>query len=164
MTCIEKDKPFNHLPNLPPPCDFETPSILKAAIRAHRELAELKGAGSVIPNQAMLLQLFALHEAKLSSEIENIATTDDELYRAFGERLIATDAQTKEVLGYKDALWYGYNAIKEKGRLLTNPLFCELVDIITNGSSEIRSIPGTKLVNSFGETVYTPPDGKELTR
>ena len=65
--------------------ELETRAVLKQAIAANRALAELKGAGDLIPNQSVLVRLIGLQEAKLSSEIENIVTTNDELYRAFAE-------------------------------------------------------------------------------
>ncbi len=76
------DKPFNQLPDLPPKAELETPRVLKATTRASRALAELKGRTHSIPNPTILLNTLALQEAKLSSEIENIFTTNDELYRA----------------------------------------------------------------------------------
>jgi len=46
-------------------------------------LAELKGLGTAIPNQALLVDSLILQEAKASSEIENIVTASDALFRAF---------------------------------------------------------------------------------
>ncbi len=161
---MQHDKPYNDLPLLPPKHTIESTATLKKAILANRELAELKGIGNAIPNQALILQLFALQEAKLSSEIENIVTTDDELYRAFTEKIVKTDTQTKEVLNYKDALWFGYDAITKKNRLLTTPLFEDLVKILATSGSGIRSMPGTKLANPMGKTIYTPPEGAETIR
>ena len=77
----DPDKPYNDLPLLPPPVELETKAVLKKAISANKALAELKGKGELIPNQGVLIQTIGLQEAKLSSEIENIVTTDDELYR-----------------------------------------------------------------------------------
>jgi Fic family protein len=156
--------PFNDLPDLPPKKEIETKPILKMAIRANKALAELRVSGHLIPNQAILIQALGLSEAKLSSEIENIVTTNDELYRAFVEAEKKVDPQTKEVLFYKDALWYGYNALIQKKRLLTVPLFIELVQILRNTTEGIRTLPGTKLVNSKQEINYTPPEGVELIK
>jgi Fic family protein len=105
-----------------------------------------------------------MSEAKLSSEIENIVTTNDELYRAFSDDSANSDAATKEVLLYQEALWYGYHALTEKKRLLTTPLFEELVQILRNSDESIRRMPGTKLVNAFGEVMYTPPEGDAVIR
>jgi Fic family protein len=132
------------------------------AIRANKAMAELRISGHLIPNQAVLVQALGLSEAKLSSEIENIVTTNDALYRAFADETTNMDASTKEVLRYKDALWHGYDALSTKKRLLTTPLFVELVQILKNSVQGIRKMPGTKLVNALGEVMYTPPDGEEV--
>lgn len=162
MLLFNKEKPYNNLPLLPPKQEVETIPVLKMAIRANKAIAELRMAGQLIPNQAVIIQTLGLSEAKLSSEIENIVTTNDELYRAFVDDSIHIDAPTKEVLSYKDALWHGYNAIKSKKRFLTTPLFIELVEILKNSSQGIRKVPGTKLINSFGEIMYTPPEGEGI--
>jgi Fic family protein len=86
------------------------------------------------------------------------------LYRAFADETIESNPQTKEVLFYKDALWHGYNALKSDNRLLTTPLFTELVQILKNTALNIRKIPGTQLVNSSKEVMYTPPEGEDLIR
>jgi Fic family protein len=161
---FNKNVPYNDLPNLPPKQEIETKDVLKMAIRANKAIAELRISGHLIPNQAILIQALGLSEAKLSSEIENIVTTNDELYRAFADETTTSDPQTKEVLLYKDALWHGYNALHLKKRHLTTPLFEELVHILKNTTQGIRKIPGTKLVNSFQEVMYTPPEGESIIR
>jgi Fic family protein len=161
---FSKTAPFNELPDLPPKADIETTAILKSAIRANKAIAELRISGHLIPNQAVLIQTLGLSEAKLSSEIENIVTTNDELYQAFADEMGAVDASTKEVLLYKDALWFGYDSLKTKKRLLTTPLFIELVQILKNSTQGLRKTPGTKLVNAHGEVMYTPPEGEETIR
>jgi Fic/DOC family N-terminal len=81
-----RHRPYDDLPPLPPAgVDLETKPVLKRAITATRALAELKGVGNLIPNQSVLVRVIALQEAKLSSEIESIFTTDDDLYRAFSQ-------------------------------------------------------------------------------
>ncbi len=156
--------PYNDLPDHPPAAAVETTAVLKMAIRANKALAELRISGHLIPNQTVLIQALGLSEAKVSSEIENIVTTNDELYRAFADGDVEIDPQTKEVLFYKDALWYGYHALAVNKRLLTTPLFIELVQILKNSTQGIRKISGTKLVNGSGEIMYTPPDGEEVIR
>ena len=161
---FDKGLPYNDLPDLPPNVEVETGATLKMAIRANKAMAELRISGHLIPNQAILVQALGLSEAKLSSEIENIVTTNDELYRAFADETTNIDAATKEVLLYKDALWHGYHALSVKKRLLTTPLFVELVQILKNSGQGIRKIPGTKLVNASGKVMYTPPEGEEIIR
>ncbi len=161
---VDPLKPFNDLSLLPPKVLLETPRVLKKAIAANRELAELKGAGLLIPNQSVLIQTLGLQEAKLSSEIENIVTTNDELYRAFADITMKIDHCTKEVLRYEDAFWYGYEAISQKNRLFSAALFEEISGIIIEKKPGIRKLPGTKLKNPNGDVIYTPPDGEEIIR
>lgn len=161
---FDQNIPYNDLPDLPPKTDVETVPILRMTVRANKAIAELKISGHLIPNQAVLIQALGLSEAKMSSEIENIVTTNDELYKAFADSDISIDSQTKEVLYYKDALWYGFYALTQKKRLLTTPLFIELVQILRNSTHAIRKMPGTKLVNGLGQIKYTPPEGEEVIR
>lgn len=160
----DRTKPFNDIPSLPPAVELETREILKQAIESHRALAELKHIGALLPNQAVLINTLGLQEAKLSSEIENIVTTNDELYRAHVEKELNLTPETKEVLHYQDALWYGFKALKEEKRMLTTPLFEELCQIIKEHASGVRKTGGTKLVNGMGEITYTPPEGETLIR
>ena len=162
---FDKNKPYNDLPELPPACELESKIVLKQAISARASLAALKSAGDLIPNQAVLIQAIGLQEAKLSSEIENIVTTNDELYRAFSNDDKTDDHQTKEVLSYKNALWFGYQESKIKNRPLTTRLFEEIVEIIKGTNLGVRKVPGTKLANpTTGEVVYTPPEGESVLR
>jgi Fic family protein len=160
---FDRNTPYNDLPLLPPQKDLETKKVLKQVVNSSRALAELKGAGDLIPNQTVLLNALALEEAKLSSEIENIVTTNDELYRAFAEETYQLDHATKEVLYYSQALWLGYEAIR-KGRPLSTTLFEELVQTIKSSRFSIRKLPGTKIANGQGEIIYTPPEGEKVIR
>jgi Fic family protein len=157
-------KPYNDLPLLPPRPDLETTAVLKKAITAGRALAELKGVGETIPNQAILINSLVLQEAKASSEIENVITTNDALFRAFAAKTSRIDPATKEVLHYREALWEGFNLLKEKGLLTTN-LFVGVFQTIRQNQSGIRNTPGTKVANAAtGEIVYTPPEGEKIIR
>jgi Fic family protein len=161
---FDPQTPHNDLPLLPPPGELETRAVLKKAIAANKALAELKGGGELIPDQSLLIQTIGLQEAKLSSEIENIVTTNDELYRAFADQGQRTHPHTKEVLRYKDALWHGFKMIKEENRPLTTRLFEELFQIIKETTAGVRCTPGTKLANPLGEVIYTPPEGESIIR
>ena len=79
---FDRQQPYNDLPLLPPATELETKVVLKQAIASNRVLANLRGLAAKIPNQAILINSIVLQEARLSSEIENIVTTSDELYRA----------------------------------------------------------------------------------
>jgi Fic family protein len=161
---FDPQKPYNDLPLLPPPVELETRAVLKKAIAANKALAELKGAGELIPDQSLLIQAIGLQEAKLSSEIENIVTTNDELYRAFADDGQHSTPHTKEVLRYKDALWHGFSSIKTGNRPLSTGLFEELFQIIKETAAGVRRTPGTKLANQQGEVIYTPPEGESVIR
>ena len=74
-------KPCNDLPPLPPAAETESKPLLKACIETRAALADLKSVGALIPNQAVLINTIPLLEAQASSEIENIVTTTDALFR-----------------------------------------------------------------------------------
>ncbi len=159
---MNRNKPYNDLPLLPPSVDLETAGVLKKAILANRKLAELKGLVKSIPNQAILINGIVLQEARLSSEIENIVTTNDELYRAAADEKFSTNPHAKEVLLYREAVWHGFKSLKKKP-LATN-LFIEIAEIIKGKNIGIRRVPGTKIGNSKGEVIYTPPEGEPIIR
>jgi Fic family protein len=155
-------KPYNDLPPLPPRADFETKEVLKKAIAAGRSIGELKGLGGLIPNQSMLVNTLILQEARASSEIENIITTNDALFRALTAGSADIDPATKEVLRYREALWTGFEALEKKPRI-TTALCVAAAQTLTGDSRGIRNQPGTVIANrATGAVIYTPPDGKSL--
>jgi Fic family protein len=161
---FDPTKPYNDLPLLPPKADIETKAILKKAITAGRALAELKGVGDTIPNQAILVDSLILQESKASSEIENIITTNDALFQAFAAQGGQIDPAVKEVLHYNEALWHGFNLLKKR-KLLTTNLFIEVFQTIKRNNSGIRNTPGTKIANvTSGKPLYTPPEGAQIIR
>ena len=161
---FKRDKPYNNLPLLPPKSDVETKAILKKSISANKALAKLAGSARQLPNPSIFINTIGLQEARASSEIENIITTNDKLYEALSAQKKITDPATKEVLHYQDALWEGYNTIRKKGIFTTN-LFIEIVNIIKQNNSGIRTTPGTTISNpATGEIVYTPPQGEKVIR
>ena len=87
---------------------FDTPAILKRLASASRALAELKGVAASIPNQGILINTLGLQEAKDSSEIENIVTTHDELFKDDVLPEAFANPAAKEVLRYRQALHLGY--------------------------------------------------------
>lgn len=147
------------LPQLPPPVNLETIPILKELAKATRSLAELKGYADTIPNKHMLINAVLLNESKDSSAIENIVTTHDEIFQAMAVSP-GYSAESKEVINYRRALWYGYQQIKTKGFLTTN-LMIEIQAIVEGNNAGLRKLPGTVLRNAAtGETIYTPPAGE----
>jgi Fic family protein len=154
--------PFNDLPALPPAGEVETTAILKKAITAGRALAELKGMAERMPNQAMLIDSLVLQEARASSEIENILTTNDELFKAASDETLPASAEAKEVLRYRQALNHGFRQIKD--RPLATGLFIEVAQLIKETDFSVRRTPGTRIANACRETIYTPPEGEAIIR
>lgn len=163
-TLYNPEKPYNNLPLLPPEREIENTIILKKTISASRALSELKGAITNLPNPTLFIDTINLQEAQASSAIENIITTQDELFRASVAEKKNDNPATKEVMHYKDALWYGVEQI-EKRPVLTTNLFIALVQIIKENQASIRNAPGTQLKNPSTNTiVYTPPEGENIIR
>ncbi len=151
-----------NIPHLPLAYDLETKAILKQLNQANRRLAELKGVALTIPNENILVSTLTLQEAKDSSEVENIVTTQDDLYQGDAESLsnFVANAATKEVLNYREALQQGFHLVKEKG-VLTSSVIKEIQKMLEHNSAGFRSVPGTALKRSDGKTVYTPPQDKQ---
>ena len=156
--------PYNKLPLLPPKTEVESMAILKKTITASRALSELKGAITNLPNPTLFIDTINLQEARASSAIENIITTQDELFKASIADLKSNNPATKEVIHYKDALWYGIEQIDKRPVLTTN-LFIAIMRIIKENESGIRNAPGTQLTNpTTNKVIYTPPEGEEIIR
>lgn len=136
--------------------EIETRQVLKKLASAHSELAELKGTTPTIPNENILINTLSLQEAKDSSEIENIVTTHDELYRsdAFANSFVSPAA--KEVYAYADALKRGFEEVR-KNKLLTVNTILKIQEIIEENDAGIRKQPGTMLKDGKGNVVYEPP-------
>ena len=151
------------IPNLPLSYDLETKEILRQVNRANRKLAELKGVAQTIPNEQILINSLTLQEAKDSSEVENIVTTQDELYKAdLDLKNVVINASTKEVLNYRQAMQRGFELVR-RTKLLTLNDIKKIQEELEYNKAGFRSIPGTKLMNQQGETVYTPPQsGQEV--
>jgi Fic family protein len=162
----DRQKPYNDLPDLPLKENILDMEIMQKWGLASRALAELNKNIYRIPNPFMLVNTISLQEAQSSTAIENIFTTEDELYKA------VSDAQneekvnpaTKEVLNYREALWSGYNSLKTENEL-TEQSIISIFQKIKNTTQSFRS-PQSQVVirrgNSDlrpGEVIYTPPRG-----
>jgi Fic family protein len=157
----DPNKPYNELALLPPKLAMSS-KIYSKTISANRALAELKGMAGQIPNQVIILNSLLLREAKDSSEIENIVTTQDELYKAFSIDSPGLNPAVKEVLNYKEALWLGYELIQKK-KLITTGEILKIQECLMGNNAGIRKQPGTALKNAkTGEVIYTPPFGKDV--
>ncbi|GGF50790.1 Fic family protein [Echinicola rosea] len=163
MNDFNKSQPYNNLPLLPPRGDLETKEILTKTIKASRALAQLNGAIRNLPNPSLFLDTLHLQEAKASSEIENIITTNDDLYQAVVADKKFNNPATKEVICYKEAIWIGFKKLEKKPFITTN-LCVELVQCIKQNTAGIRTTPGTTLSNTKGEVIYTPPSGEQVIR
>lgn len=106
MEKFDRKIPYNDLPL--PKADIETKRILRKTISAGRALAQLNGTLLNLPNPTLFLDTIYLQEAKASSEVENIVTTNDELYKSFVADRKVENSAIKEVLSYKEALWLGF--------------------------------------------------------
>jgi Fic family protein len=157
------DRPYADLPGLPPQADTESKAVLKACVEARAALAALKVSGSLIPNQAMLINNIPTLEAQASSEIENIHTTADRMFRFASEGDPGTDPATKEAHRYRVALKEGTAALAQKP--LTTALAEHICTIIKGVEMTVRKVPGTALKNEkTGKIIYTPPEGEQLLR
>ena len=146
---------------LPLPTNIETPTILKKAIFANRALAKLNGVAKIIPNQNILINSLVLQEAKDSSEIENIITSHDELFRAELDIASVTN-ETKEVQHYREALLKGYALVKEHGLLLKRDIVAIQKELEQNDAG-VRKQSGTVLRNmATGKVVFEPPQEYEV--
>lgn len=163
MNRFNKAEPFNDLPPLPPFAEFETKEVLTKTIKASRALAELNGAIRNLPNPSLFLGTLHLQEAKASSEIEQIITTNDDLYKAVVSDKKFNNSATKEVINYKEAIWLGLKRLEQKPFISTN-LCVEIVQCIKQNEAGIRTTPGTTLTNGKGEIIYTPPSGEKVIR
>ncbi len=161
-TAWTAQRPYNELPALPPSVDIETRTVLKQCVASRAALAELKVAAELIPNPTVLINTIPLLEAQASSEIENIVTSADELFRHV-ESNDSADPATREALRYRHALLQGV------AELQSRPLCTRTAEVICSHikgvDMSVRRVPGAQLVNSAtGVVIYTPPEGEERVR
>jgi len=149
------------IPPLPPDTPLETPAVMRELVRAHRYLAELKGVAKTIPNEGILVSTLSLQEAQSSSEIENIITTQDALYR-YRLRPDDRDAVTREVAHYADGLAIGFDDVKRRKMLTLNTIM-KIQAVLEGNSAGFRKTPGTVLQHErTGEVIYTPPSPEKV--
>ena len=154
--------PFNDLPALPPEgIDLEPKVVLKATVEARTALATLAQAGRLLPNPNILIHAVPLLEAQASSEIENIVTTADELFKHVESG--GGDHATKEALRYRGALFAGVEAIRT--RPLTAATAVRVCSELHGREMDVRAVPGTRIANpTTREIVYAPPEGTDVIR
>jgi Fic family protein len=165
----DRNQPWNGLPELPIDKElYQNLDIYEQLGNAKAALARLHGRSIAIPNQGLLINSISLQEAKASSAIENIFTTDDELYKAYSEQNIGqASGPAKEVLYYREALWEGFRYLQENQSLDVG-YFVNTYRIVSRFSDGIRT-PIAQIVikeggsgPNAGKTFYTPPRGKGI--
>jgi len=146
------------IPTLPLPYDLETVAVLKQLNKANKKLAELKGIARTIPNEKILISTLALQEARDSSAVENIVTTQDDLYRAgLSDNISIINPATKEVLRYREAIFEGFNLVR-KNKILSNNVIKRVQQLVKLNEAGFLVSPSKALVNQRdGTVIYTPP-------
>jgi Fic family protein len=162
--------PWNNLPPLPIRDELhQTIEILRMLGDAKAALGKLQGRSVVIPNQGLLINTISLQEAKISSEIENIFTTDDELYKAFSDKDRESGGASKEVLRYREALWSGYKYL-QKAQKFDQNYFIQVFQEIKQTNDTIRpsfvplTIKQGGTGSNAGQVIYTPPRDSSVIR
>jgi len=165
----DRTTPWNALPELPLASEwFETIEVYAQLSKARAALGKLQGRSAVIPNQGLLINTISLQEAKASSAIENIFTTDDELYKAYSEQVVTTPTGApKEVLRYREALWHGHAYLQARPAF-DRAYFVQMYQQIKQTSDGLR--PPLALTHikhggtapNAGQVAYTPPRGKGI--
>ena len=147
--------------SFPPAASLETDVVLRALVSAHRYLAELKGVARTIPNEGLLISTLSLQEAQSSSEIENIITTQDALYK-YQIQPQNADPMSKEVAHYAEGLAIGFSQVRDSGLLTLNTILA-VQAVLEGNDAGFRKTPGTVLKNEqTGEVVYEPPSPEEV--
>ncbi|MFT5916629.1 MAG: Fic family protein [Bacteroidia bacterium] len=164
----DRNVPWNDLPLLPIREElYRTIDIVEKLGEAKAALARLQGRSVVIPNQGLLINTISLQEAKISSEIENIFTTDDELYKALSDKASSATGASKEVLRYREALWSGYHYLAEKGSF-DSSYFIKVFQEVKQTKDGIRPDFSNTTIKqggtgfTAGQVIYTPPKGQKI--
>ena len=155
---------FDPNQNWPPVMDISDENLVVQLAAAAGKLGEIKGRVKDLPNQDILLSTIRLQEAKDSSEIENIVTTHEALFKARADAPAARPA-TKEVENYVAALWVGLRLLQEdKDNIIRIDTLCQIQECIIPNKAGIRK-SGVHLANATGERIYEPPqDHTEVLR
>ncbi len=165
----DRSKPWNDLPELPISEEFyKSIEVLDQLVLSRAALGRLQGRSIAIPNQGLLINTISLQEAKASSAIENIFTTDDELYKAYSDQKYQSkQGSSKEVIRYREALWTGFNYLKSVSQI-DKKYYIDIYREINQASDGIRPaflqtviIQGGSGLNA-GKVIYTPPRGENL--
>lgn len=164
-----REEPWNELPLLPIANElYRTAEVLEQLGNTKAALGRLQGRSIAIPNQGLLINTISLQEAKASSAIENIFTTDDELYKAFSEKATEqAQGAPKEILRYREALWDGHSYLKNTEKF-DNEYFVRMYREVKQATDGIRPAFASITIKqggtgpNAGKVVYTPPRGKGI--
>lgn len=160
VTDWQPDRPYNELPPPPSADQLETRRVLKAAIGANTALGQLDQAVVSIPNPTVLINTLPVLEAQASSEIENVVTTTDELFRHL-DNDAGADPATRETLRYRTALRVGFEMTEKRG--LTAATASAVCSTIKGREMKVRAVPGTRIASpATGEIIYSPPEGRDV--
>lgn len=165
----DRTRPWNGLPDLPiDPSYYQTIEIYEELGHAKAAIGRLQGRSIVIPNQGLLINSISLQEAKASSAIENIFTTDDELYKAYSEEhQRSLNGPAKEILNYREALWAGYQYLLDGGAI-NRDYFVKMYRIVSQFNDGIRTPVAQIYIKQggsgplAGKAHYTPPRGPKI--
>ncbi|MCA0428085.1 MAG: Fic family protein [Bacteroidetes bacterium] len=168
----DRNLPWNALPLLPlEPHYYQSVEIFEQLGNAKAALGRLQGRSIAIPNQGLLINSISLQEAKASSAIENIFTTDDELYQAYSEqRSKPLQGPAKEILNYREALWEGYQYLLKNENKFDEEYFTRIYRIITSFKDGIRPPVAQVYIkqggsgHNAGKVFYTPPRGPVIVQ
>lgn len=163
----DRTKPWNDLPLLPPARElYEDIQVFTQLGNAKASLGRLQGRSIAIPNQGLLINSISLQEAKASNAIENIFTTDDELYKAYSEpQSKKPEGPAKEILNYREALWLGYEYLKGE-QAFDEDYFIKMYRTVSQFNDGIRPPIAQIYIKeggsglNAGKASYTPPRGK----
>ncbi len=163
MTRWRAEQPYNELPSPPSADVLESKAVLKAAIGARAAVAQLDQASLAMPNPDVLINTIPLLEAQASSEIENVVTTSDDLFRHMHDEESSKDPAVRETLRYRTALRVGVDAVADRG--LTVGTAERICTTIHGREMRVRDLPGTHIANPVtGKVIYTPPVGADTIR
>lgn len=157
----KQEAPYNELPTLPPSAPLETPAVLKATIKARAALAELDRLAGKLPNPGILVRTLPLMEARCSSAIENIVTTDDMLFRRADRPDDSTLPEVREASRHAEALLEAYHGLKKLP--VCSRLAQQVCSRIKGQPMSVRKLPGT-VIASRKQVMYTPPVGESVIR
>lgn len=152
--------PFD-LPLLPPAAEFNDPGTIKTLLKARTELGELKGYSSALPNPMLLLSPAVLKESVVSSRIENINTTVENVLQMQLFPEIEQRQPEKEVLHYREALLWGFGQLK-KLPLSTRIVLGVQIRLLPESGGSYRKVQNSIQDTTAGKVVYTPPPAQNI--